>query len=172
MAILLIMNEKAQKAFDFAADVIKQLITLATGIIAVTITFSKDIIGASMLTNSSLIFYSWGFFLFSIMAGIWALLALTGNLQPITPPARNIIPSINTKNVRIPMFCQIGSFVFALFLTILFGIKSIKQAGEISEDKNLIKKEIKNSPENKKGSLRIHPLRQNNRIHESLQNKD
>ncbi|KQT20825.1 hypothetical protein ASG31_16700 [Chryseobacterium sp. Leaf404] len=45
MAILLVVNEQEKKAFDFAADTVKQLITLATGIIALTITFSKDILG-------------------------------------------------------------------------------------------------------------------------------
>jgi hypothetical protein len=38
------MDERVKKAFDFAADLAKQLITLATGLIALTITFSKDFI--------------------------------------------------------------------------------------------------------------------------------
>ncbi|HEX8737751.1 MAG TPA: hypothetical protein VF721_20630, partial [Pyrinomonadaceae bacterium] len=37
-------NERTQKAFDFYADSTKQLITLSTAIIAVTITFAKDIL--------------------------------------------------------------------------------------------------------------------------------
>jgi hypothetical protein len=35
-------EERLKKAFDFSADLTKQLITLATAIITLTITFSKD----------------------------------------------------------------------------------------------------------------------------------
>jgi hypothetical protein len=130
------MKANEQKAFDFAADTTKQLITLATGIIALTITFSKDIIGASELSNSSLIFWSWGLFIFSIFFGIWTLLALTGNLQPMKK--KKIVDekqvenqkeeecNINTRNVKIPSALQILSFLLALIFTVFFGVNSIK----------------------------------------------
>lgn len=134
------MKTNEQKAFDFAADTTKQLITLATGIITLTITFSKDIIGASELSNSKLIIWSWGLFIFSIFCGIWSLLALTGNLQPmknkkkienknIEDPNSNVNKceiSINTKNVKIPSILQISSFIIALLFSVLFGANSIK----------------------------------------------
>lgn len=142
------MKTNEQKAFDFAADTTKQLITLATGIIALTITFSKDIIGASELSNSSLIFWSWGLFIFSIFFGIWTLMALTGNLQPMKKnkkPDENEIEdtstevnsescsiNINTRNVKIPSILQILSFILALVFTVLFGVNSIKSPKEIN----------------------------------------
>ncbi|WP_348812925.1 hypothetical protein [Flavobacterium maritimum] len=140
------MKTNEQKAFDFAADTTKQLITLATGIIALTITFSKDIIGASQLSNSSLIFWSWGLFIFSIICGIWTLMALTGNLQPMKKKTNEIEKTedqkveeiiteeceininINTNNVKIPSVVQILSFIIALIFTVLFGINSIKNS--------------------------------------------
>lgn len=145
------MRENEKKAYDFAADTTKQLITLATGIIALTITFSKDIIGASKLTNSNLIFWSWGLFIFSVFCGIWTLMALTGNLQPMIRQNSNnngnvenedsdnqttssvIVADIqcldiNTKNIKIPSVLQMFSFIFALILTVVFGAKSIQNA--------------------------------------------
>jgi hypothetical protein len=141
------MNTNQQKAFDFAADTTKQLITLATGIIALAITFSKDIIGASELSNSELIFWSWGLFIFSIFCGIWTLLALTGNLQPMSKTNNVNIEktdieansnelnnycetNINTKNVKIPSILQILSFIIGLILTVLFGVNSIKKTNQ------------------------------------------
>lgn len=73
------VNDLQIKSFDFAADVAKQLITLATAIITVMITFSKDILG----TNSHYIAWllsSWILFLLSIVFGIFTLMALTGVL--------------------------------------------------------------------------------------------
>jgi len=140
------MKTNEQKAFDFAADTTKQLITLATGIITLTITFSKDIIGASELSNSSLIFWSWGLFIFSIICGIWTLMALTGNLQPMkkktnekekteNEEVEEIITeeceiNINTNNVKIPSVVQILSFIIALIFTVLFGVNSIKNSNK------------------------------------------
>lgn len=37
-------NPQVEKAFDFAQEVTKQLITLATGVIALTITFLTEVI--------------------------------------------------------------------------------------------------------------------------------
>ncbi|WP_313002792.1 hypothetical protein [Chryseobacterium gleum] len=129
------MTEESKKAFDFAADTVKQLITLATGIIAITITFSKDIIGASMLTNSTLIFISWGLFILSIFFGILALLALTGTLDPISQANPPISPSINRKSVRNFSLLQIATFIGGLILTVIFGATSIKYAKLEKEDK-------------------------------------
>jgi len=158
------MKENEKKAYDFASDTTKQLITLATGIIALTITFSKDIIGASKLTNSSLIFWSWGLFILSIFSGIWTLMALTGNLQPMKAISKEITTEndhinnnttsntnqpdcldINTKNVKIPSVIQILSFITGLILTVIFGATSISNskdssANDIKDKIELIRK--------------------------------
>ena len=36
------MDESTKKAFDFASDVTKQLITVASAIVTISVTFSKD----------------------------------------------------------------------------------------------------------------------------------
>jgi len=137
------MKTNEQKAFDFAADTTKQLITLSTAIIALTITFSKDIVGAANISNSSSIFWAWGLFITSVILGIWTLMALTGTLQPMKKKkktdqdteeqaeqyaeAENKEEPININgfNVKFPAGLQILTFVTALIFTVNFGISSI-----------------------------------------------
>lgn len=130
------MEERIKKAFDFAADATKQLITLSTAIIALTITFSKDIIGAANIGNSTSIFTAWILLIVSVIFGILTLLALTGNLQPMKKndpesEGKEIEPvNINNNNIRLFSGIQILSFVAALFFTVYFGYSSIKERNE------------------------------------------
>jgi hypothetical protein len=78
------MDERQKKAFDFAADLAKQLITLSTGLIALTITFWKDIVGGQHVTTPSWAYWSWYALVLSALCGVWVLMALTGELQPTT----------------------------------------------------------------------------------------
>lgn len=120
-----------EKSFDFAADVSKQLITLSTAIITVTITFSKDILGGVTDTNKYWLLVAWGMFVVTIFFGVWTLMALTGSLEPIEGNDIDA-PSINSKNIRIPACLQVFFFIVALILTIVYGFKSIT----VSVDKN------------------------------------
>lgn len=147
------MKTNEQKAFDFAADTTKQLITLSTAIIALTITFSKDIIGAANIANSTSIFWAWGLFIASVIFGIWTLMALTGTLQPMkkaktdeetesetTNKEEQI--NINGSNVKLPAGLQILSFIAALVFTVSFGITSINSRKEDSKREVCIEKEF------------------------------
>jgi hypothetical protein len=112
------MDDKTSKAFDFAQESVKQLITLATGVIALGITFAKDFVSAVPAGARSLALWSWGAFLLSVLFGLWALLALTGTLD-----AEASVPvSIRGTNVKIPATLQILFFVIGLSLTVWFGI--------------------------------------------------
>jgi hypothetical protein len=102
-------EEPRKSAFDYASEATKQLITLATGVIAVSITFSKDIIGNTTAHRGVLI-GSWIAYIVSIVAGVWALLALTGELQPRSGTKT---PSIRGKNVTWPAIIQIILFLGA-----------------------------------------------------------
>lgn len=73
-------EENDKKAFDFAADAAKQLITLATALIALTITFFKDFAGADSTGGIDLMPWSWGLLLVSLVLGLSHLYALTGAL--------------------------------------------------------------------------------------------
>lgn len=140
MAILLDMKENQKKAFDFAADVTKQLITLSTAIITITITFSKDIVNFVDTSVKNYLLWAWILFIATVFFGIWTLLALTGNLQPLKKEKNNDDASeskknnvndyesecsINSINIRIPSMLQILCFIIALIFTIVYGFHSL-----------------------------------------------
>ena len=164
------MKENQKKSFDFASDTTKQLITLATAIITLTVTFSKDIIGVGDSSPKTLLVWTWGIFILSIFFGILTLMALTGTLQPLekevnkkdkaasgevqqNAPA-NPQPStaedfsditINKGNIRRFSTIQILLFVTALIMTAVYGYKSlsIKNVKDPHKDTYMIIRESK-----------------------------
>ncbi|MDY8136538.1 hypothetical protein [Aquimarina sp. 2201CG5-10] len=135
------MKENVKKAFDFASDASKQLITLSTGIIALTITFAKDILKDFGNESFNWLFWAWGFYILCVFSGVWAKLAMTGTLQPSSKKEKNSTSDINIRlnqiteekephiydrNIRIPFLIQVSSFVFGLVFTVIFGFKSIQ----------------------------------------------
>jgi hypothetical protein len=125
------MNERETKAFDFAADLTKQLITLSTGIVTITLLFSKDLTGPRWLAVCA-----WVSYLLSTVFGLWALMALTGTLAPLTsskePEVADKLASATAKsaddplelgnNVRSPAKFQIYTFALATVLTLIYVI--------------------------------------------------
>ncbi len=129
------MEETQKKAFDFAADLTKQLITLSTAIITLTVTFSKDIIGKIDSSNRYLLLLSWIFFIISILLGLLTLMALTGNLDPIEKNEKqddeNIkkvkpspILTITSSNVTGTGQWQVWTFLIAISITCCYGYKA------------------------------------------------
>src|SRR5579863_2614129 len=114
------MNEREKKAFDFAADLTKQLITLSTGIVTITLLLSKDFVGPRSLAIAA-----WTFYLLSTICGLWALMALTGTLAPVKKYAGRPAGTENEKfeigsNVRVPSTSQILTFGLATLLTLAY----------------------------------------------------
>jgi hypothetical protein len=116
------MDEHAKAAFASASDTSKQLITLATGLLALEITFAKDVIGKLDATAKCLVGVSWILLLLSVVAGVWTLLALTGSLSQSIAPAAG---AISGSNVRIPATVQILLFLGGLILTVWFGMRGV-----------------------------------------------
>ena len=141
------MKEQHKKAFDFASDVTKQLITLSTAIITITITFSKDIVDFSDTSAKNYLLWAWVLYIFTVIWGILTLMALTGSLQPMKRQSKKsgadktnnskdsdskedaqVIEqecSINSPNIRTFSILQIVCFIVALSLTIAYGYKSL-----------------------------------------------
>lgn len=126
------MRERTKKAFDFAAESTKLLITLSTGIIALTITFSKefvpDLSGAPLWPMAM----AWSCFLLSILFGVATMLSLTGLLsgdpavaQDDEPP---IEPSVYAPTVTRWSLIQIVFFLLALSFTCVHGCASLSSA--------------------------------------------
>jgi hypothetical protein len=116
---LLSMDESTKKAFDFAADITKQLITVASAIVTVTVTFSKD----TPPEARTWAYAAWFVFIVSILSGFGTLLSLTGQLQPNPKVARPTVstPTIWKGKIRFFWGAQIILFVIAIGFTAWFG---------------------------------------------------
>lgn len=116
------MNPRAEKAFDFALDLTKQLIALASAVIALTITFLTDVAKDAPAGTAVWLQIAWILYLLSIAFGLFTLSALTGALadEDAEEP-----PSINTGNIRRIAGAQLFSFFVALALTLVFGFKAV-----------------------------------------------
>lgn len=113
-------------AFDLAGDLAKQLITLSTAVLTLSITFTKDIVKEPSKGPLHLLKLSWLVYLLSICCGIWTMMALTGTLMPRNSPATG--PALTFgSNVRIPAGLQILAFIVATVLIIIYGVKVLSR---------------------------------------------
>jgi hypothetical protein len=105
-----------QKSFDFAQELVKQIITLSSGITALTITFFKDFAGANAPSGArTLMAVAWVFYLLAVAFGILAMMALAGSLSRGQS-------DINRKNMTLPAGAQFVSFILGLILTVWAGV--------------------------------------------------
>jgi hypothetical protein len=106
-----------KEQFAFAQDLTKQLLTLASGIIALTITFLKDVAAENGGAAQGWIQAAWVAYLISISFGVLTLMSLTDNIAKDK--------SIHEKETRIVAGVQIVSFAIALLLTVIFGFEAL-----------------------------------------------
>ena len=143
------MDENIKKAFDYVNDLTKQLITLSSTIIALTVTFSKEILGAVEGLYKFSLLASWFLFVVSIVFGILTLMALIGNLDPMPQKptkdkdGNDIIPekpapilTINSDNILGTSKKQALSFGLALFFAFLYGLFAIIKPSPKKQDTN------------------------------------
>ncbi|PKV50870.1 hypothetical protein ATE84_2938 [Aquimarina sp. MAR_2010_214] len=117
------MKKKVEKAFEFAASQVKQLITISSAILVLTITFTEKIITVCSVNDfqRTLIITGWILYLLAIIFGVFALGALSGSLQKIA----NDKLDVYAKNIRGPMLIQFLSFILAIITTMILGSSSI-----------------------------------------------
>lgn len=114
-----------KQSFDFARDIIKQVIALSSTIPALMITFSKDFVTNLPADVKCIAFWSWGFFLSSVFFGILSLMALTGILaSKVKNNNGSKKNGILKPNLRLFAGIQITLFFIGLFLVIYFGWKA------------------------------------------------
>lgn len=112
-----------KKAFDFASDTTKQLITLSTALIALSITFKGNF---NTVENEIFLLLCWISFFVSVLFGIGTLMALTGTLEKCTIEGEDKVElSIYGKNVKRPSGLQIGFFLLGLLFLGIYGGQSM-----------------------------------------------
>ena len=127
-----LFKEPVKKAFDFASETTKQLITLSTAIIALTITFAKDILQSVPISAKVLLMIAWAIYLLSLLFGLLTLMALTSELEPkikeeppvTSPPEQLSPPSIWAKSITAASVLQILTFLLATVLVVVSGVVS------------------------------------------------
>ena len=127
-------------------ELVKQLITLASGILALSITFTKDVLKA-IPKSTMLLKLSWLIYLLSICFGIWAMMAFTGMVFEVA--IQGVTDSVKSDKYGssvVPLLAQIISFVVATALLIAFGFKSLKALSRASIESSLPPVQPRNPP--------------------------
>jgi hypothetical protein len=118
------LKPNIEKAFEFAADVAKQMITLSSAIIALTVTFTKDFVPNREFLARRTLFAAWISFFVCILTGIGVLLNLAGNLERRVDDL-----SIYNGGIVLFGFLQVISFLVGLGLVIAFGWRTLRNQG-------------------------------------------
>ena len=122
----------ALSGFASANDLAKQLITLATGILALSITFIKDVLKNNGPVITRPLKWAWFLYLFSVIFGIWEMMAITGSLFLLVPSPTPT--TLYGSNVRIPALLQILTFLLATIFLIVYGAKMLGTKSDVRRE--------------------------------------
>jgi uncharacterized membrane protein len=117
------MASWSERAFDTVTEITKQVLVLATGIIALSITFVKDFATHASSGAKDVLAWSWGVYVVSIICGFLTLMASAGVQQEAGEKSTE--PTINSGNLRLMGALQLGSFSIAIILTVIAGIMAV-----------------------------------------------
>ena len=123
------LHERARAAYGIAQEVTKQLITLATAVFALTLTFA-DRIAKPGRGCRTLLEISWVLYLVSVAFGLLTLMALAGQIaEPQVKRSddgeEHAVDTINTGAIRTPALAQVLTFGIALVLTLIYGFEAV-----------------------------------------------
>lgn len=114
------LSNRAEKAFSFAQEVPKQLITLSTAVFALTLTFAEKIerpgSGGRVYLE-----WAWAWYLATILLGILTLMTLAGHINSAPEDGED---TIYTPGIALFSGLQILAFFAALILTLVYGAKA------------------------------------------------
>ncbi len=116
-----VLNDVQMKAFEVAVETSKQLLTLSTAILTVTVAFTKDIVGVDNLgtRGQGALLAAWVAFTASVFFGAWFLYATVGTLGKKYKGGQ--APSVYGVNMKIPTLLQQLTFVAGLGITVYVG---------------------------------------------------
>jgi hypothetical protein len=117
--------------FQSANELAKQLITLSTGSLALSITFTKDILKSNVPVVTWPLKVAWVAWLLSVCFGIWTMMAVTGMVFKLTENTAGVPESVTYgENISIPALLQILMFVLGIALLIVHGGKMLRVRSE------------------------------------------
>lgn len=116
------MDEQAKAAFAAATEVVKNTLTLSTALLALSVTYTKDLNSKPSSVAVLVLESSWVFLFLSALLGVATLMAITGSLAQRTPPSGT---SLYDANIKLPMAVHFICFLVGIALTATFGMLSV-----------------------------------------------
>lgn len=114
------MNTWNERAFDTVVDITKQVLTLSTGVAALSVTFLTDVAGNAGPGARAFLAASWIAFILAVAFGLLTLMAAAG-VQRDAGTQDADAPSIYAKNLRLLGGVQLITFGVGLLLTLIAG---------------------------------------------------
>jgi hypothetical protein len=115
------------QAATFAADVTKQVITLATAVLTLTVTFMSSLVPDPSTATTVLMAVGWLTLFISVVAGMFCLLALAGQISDAEGSGEAGDPaSIRDRFVRYPAIAEVSTFLVGLILISIAATLSLK----------------------------------------------
>lgn len=116
------MTEESKLAFDYASKGVSHLITLATGVITLSVTFGKDVFKTESPTAKKMLFVAWFFFIASIFCGVFTHYKIAGTLAVAKPGDA----SIYDLGLRLLSVFQLIFFSLGTIFSVVFGIVCLR----------------------------------------------
>lgn len=129
------MGDLKEKSFDYANEALKLLLTLATGVLAFTLTFMKDMIGENPIQYTACLYWSWGLLVSSIAFCLLGIFAIIGTANDIGANSTNSTESVYSSNITFPSILAIFFFVSGMIFMIIFTLKNFPESGKPTEKK-------------------------------------
>src|SRR5262249_45793984 len=117
------MNPRLQKTFDYAIEATKQLLTLASAVLALTLTVAKEAPNG----RRGFMLAGWFGFLLSVIFGIVSLYTLMREFAPRND-GRDGAPSIGSWRVRGPLLLQIVTFALGAVFVVAYAYSVFERA--------------------------------------------
>jgi hypothetical protein len=109
------------KPFDYVQEATKQVLTLSTGVVTITVSFLKDIVSNAPSDARTVLYIAWGLYALSILGGIAALLNLAGN---VGSAADTDSKGIYEPGIRTSSLLQLIAFLLGSIGVVYFGARA------------------------------------------------
>lgn len=117
------MTNWIERSFDLVAEITKQVLTLSTAIIALSVTFLGDFEESMGSWERGLLTASWSLFSLAIITGLATLMALAGVQDKYGRVESNQeTPSIYRRNIRNMGGLQLATFVGGVVVLAVAGV--------------------------------------------------
>lgn len=114
------MTTWSERAFDTVVDITKQVLTLSTGVVALSVTFLTEVAGDAGPSARNVLAFSWVAFTLAVVLGLLTLMAAAGVQRDAGAEGADA-PSIDATNLRLLGGGQLITFGLGLILTLIAG---------------------------------------------------